>query len=293
MNQNKPQLERVTPTFGSSFLLKHYPEPRPHKLPKWHFHPEIELVYIKGGHGKRHIGSHVSYFENGDLILIGSNLPHLGFTDRLTAHQNETVIQVLPELLVPGFLELPEMAAIRRLFERARVGMYFTGKTKYEQGERLEGLKDLPPFERLLELLDIFQQLAQSEEYESLNVAGFVDEVGAHHQERFRIIQHFVATHYQEPVSLKEVSKEVNMTVPAFCRYFKKISGKTFVRYLNEYRVTHACKLLSEEHGTVAEVAFDSGFNSLSQFNRLFKSVTGKSPTAYRAELSKRLALTV
>lgn len=285
MTTNKPNLERVSPTFGSSFLVKHYPEPRPHKAPKWHFHPEVELLYVHGGQGRRRIGSHVSYFTDGDLVLIGANLPHWGFTEAHTQHKSETVVQFDPALLGQTFGQLPELQDIRRLLEMARSGLTFYGQTKEEQGQRMEKLLALEPLPRLLELMAILQALAQSEEVTSLNVSGFLQRVPVQETDRFSTVQQFVSDHFDRDIALSEVASVAAMTVPAFCRYFKKTSGKTFVNYLNEYRITHACKLLAESQGTIAEIAFDCGYNSLSQFNRCFKQVTLCTPTEYRNEL--------
>ncbi|MEL6275525.1 MAG: AraC family transcriptional regulator [Bacteroidota bacterium] len=283
----KPMLEQVSPTFGSSFSVKHYPEPRPHKPPKWHVHPEIELVYVRGGHGRRRIGTHVSYFTEGDLVLIGSNLPHWGFTEPETHNQSETVIHLHPDFLGTTFMGLVEMKDIRRLLDLARSGLSFHGQTKEIQGARLESLAQLDPMPRLLALLEVLQALALSEEVASLNVAGFLQKVDVNEIDRFRDVQQFVADHFHREIPLIEIAEVATMTVPAFCRYFKRTSGKTFVRYLNEYRIAHACKLLAEAHGTIAEVAYDCGFNSLSQFNRCFKTITERTPTQYRAQLSK------
>ncbi len=285
MTTNKPNLERVSPTFGSSFLVKHYPEPRPDKPPKWHFHPEIELVYVRGGQGRRRIGTHVSYFTEGDLVLIGADLPHWGFTEAHTQHQSETVVQFDPSLLGQTFGQLPELADIRRLLDMARSGLSFYGNTKEELGGRMEKLLTLAPLPRLLELISILYSLSQSDEVVSLNVSGFLQRVAVQETDRFRAVQQFVSDHFDRDVALTEVAAVATMTVPAFCRYFKKISGKTFVQYLNEYRITHACKLLAESGSTIADIAFDCGYNSLSQFNRCFKQLTLCTPSEYRHEL--------
>ncbi|MCB0845369.1 MAG: helix-turn-helix transcriptional regulator, partial [Bacteroidetes bacterium] len=92
------------------------------------------------------------------------------------------------------------------------------------------------------------------------------------------------------PISLEEIAAEINMTVPAFCRYFKKLSGKTFTRFVNEFRVVHACKLLSEKPSSITEICYESGFNNFSHFNKIFKETTGKSPSAYRTELTRMVS---
>ena len=281
----QPVRERVMPAPGTSFLVKHYPEPqlRVNKLPKWHYHPELELVYVRGGHGRRHVGSHIGHYQDGDLILLGSNLPHLGFTDRLTHNEKETVVQFAPSFPNYEFLELPEMRQVKDLMHRSRNGISFTGTTRTVQGGRLERLIELPPLGRLLLLVDILNELAHSHEYTYLNAEGFHLEVETHGYERFNQLQEFIGQHFDRDISLDEVAGVASMSVPAFCRYFKKTTGKTFVTYLNDFRIVYACKLLADDHSTIQNVAFDSGFNSVSQFNRAFKKHTGQTASEYRS----------
>ena len=285
MKKLKPTLEKIEPEIGSSFATKQYSEPCSDKKPFWHFHPELELVYVKGGSGKRHIGNHLSYFTNGDLVFIGSNLPHTGFTDRLTGNDSETIVQMKSDFLGTSFFQVPEMQSIQQMFNRARLGLAFYGKTKDEIGARLERLPGLDPFHKLIELLSILETMAQSTEYDILNADGFALEVGHQDNDRINVIYQYVRENFQRTIKLEEIAMEVNMTVPAFCRYFKKISRKTFTQFLNEYRVVHACNLLVQSNLSISEVCLDSGFNNFSHFNRLFKEHTGKSPSAYRKNL--------
>jgi hypothetical protein len=123
--KTKPTLEKITPSFGSSLLVKKHVQFLKTNKAFWHFHPEIEIVYVNKGKGKRHIGNHISYFNNSQLVLIGSNLPHLGFMDRLTTNGSETLIQFKPEFLGEDFFKIPEMVAIALLFERSKKGILF------------------------------------------------------------------------------------------------------------------------------------------------------------------------
>jgi AraC-like DNA-binding protein len=281
----KPSLEKITPEFGSSFAVKQYIDPSPNlRAPLWHFHPELELVYVKGGSGKRHIGNHLSYYNDGELILIGSMLPHYGFTDRLTGNESETIVQLREDFLGTAFFKSNEMFSIAQLFDRARAGIAFHGTSKWKIGRRLENLPALDNFAKLVELLCILQDMAWSTEYEILNADGFTFEVQNADNERVNIIYDHVRKNFQRPIPLEEIAAEVSMTIPAFCRYFKKLSGKTFTRFVNEFRIVHACKLLSEMPSSITDICFESGFNNFSHFNRLFKKITGKSPSDYRRE---------
>src|SRR5690606_23021209 len=133
MNQ-KAAFEAIAPSFGNSFAYQKIDQYNENGNRGWHYHPELELVYVNGGSGKRQIGSHVSYFRQGDLILIGSNLPHCGFTDKLTGNKSETLVQMKLDFLGSDFFDIPEMRNIQKLFEVAKGGNGFSGKTKLKVG---------------------------------------------------------------------------------------------------------------------------------------------------------------
>lgn len=283
---NKPTLEKIEPEFGSSFSLRtYYRDPDNKKPTFWHYHPEVELVYVNGGCGKRQIGSHISYYRNGDLILIGSLLPHCSFTDSLTGHECESVVQFRQDLLGDYFFEAPELRGIRNLLERAKKGIVFHGNTKRRIGAMIEELRHKEAFPRLMGLLEVLKELEKTDNYTILNAGGFVLEASFQDNDRINIIFNFVKKEFTRSISLDEISQKVSMTNPAFCRYFKKITGKTFTRFVNEYRLTHAAKLLHEKQISITDVCFESGFNNFSHFNKQFKAFTGKSPSVYRNEL--------
>ena len=286
----KPALEKISPVFGSSFSVKHYDEPSPNiKSPFWHFHPEIELVFVKGGSGKRHIGHHLSYYQDGDLVLIGSMLPHTGFTNRLTGNESETIIQFSMDFLSENFFQSHEMQDILKLLERARAGIAFHGQAKWDIGGRMERLVTMDKFSKLIELLCLLQDMAWTEEYTILNAQGLTLEVESSDNDRINLIYDHVRAHFQRPIPLDEIASLANMTVPAFCRYFKKLSGKTFTKFVNEFRIVHACKLLTEQPSSITNICFESGFNNFSNFSRFFKDITGKSPSGYRKQFRKVL----
>lgn len=284
---NKPTLRKIEPDFGSSFIIKHYVESMKDQIQFWHFHPELELAYVNDGGGKRHIGNHISYFKNSQLVLIGSNLPHMGFTDRLTINGSETIIQMKPDFLGDSFFNLPETKAIYKLFERAKMGIIFHPEIKKEVGPKITALINYEGLERLLKFIEILQELASTEDYSLLNVQGFAVEVYQQDNDRVDQIFKYITKHFHEHISLEAISEEVNMTPPSFCRYLKKITGKTFTNLVNEYRIVHASKLLVEKPTSITDICYESGFNNFSHFNKLFKKITGKSPSNYRNEMKR------
>ncbi len=281
----KPSLEKIVPEFGSSFYYETFSKEKINKDPIWHYHPEIEIVYVNGGTGKRQIGSHMSYYRNGALMLIGSNLPHCGFTDSFTGNSSETVIQMLPDFLGTSFFEVPEMNVLGKLLTQAKKGIVFHGDTKRRIGSQIESLRGLGSFEKLIGILQVLMEMQQTNDYTILNAEGFIIETEIQDNNRINLIFNFVQEEYIRPISLEEISDKVSMSIPGFCRYFKKITGKTFVQFVNEYRLVHAAKLLHEKQISITDICFESGFSNFSHFNKLFKKFTGRTPSAYRNEL--------
>lgn len=285
MIQKKPTLEKITPNFGSSLLVKKHKEFLKTNIPFWHFHPEIELVYVNKGKGKRHIGNHLSYFNNSQLVLIGSNLPHIGYIDRLTTNGSETLIQFLPDFLGKDFFKIPEMAVIDALFERAKKGIRFNIEIKQRIGAKIEKLVELEGANRITSFIEILNDLATTDDYTLLNANGYAFESTHQDSDKIEVVYKHINKNFKEHISLEEIAGLVSMTVPAFCRYFKKTTGKTFTKLVNEYRVVHATKLLAESNMSITDVCFECGFNNFSHFNKLFKEFAGKSAKVYRGEM--------
>jgi AraC-like DNA-binding protein len=287
MINKKPAFEKVSPSFGSSILVKQHTEKIENLVAFWHFHPELELVYVNQGQGKRHIGNHLSYFNNSQLLLIGSNLPHNGFTDRFTTNGTETIVQFKSDFLGKGFFNAPDSVSISSLFERARKGILFKPEIKKIVGPKIEELNDIDGLSRVLKLLEILNDLAISEDYTLLNADGFAFETKPQDSTKIDIIFKHINNNFQNHISLDEIADKVSMTVPAFCRFFKKATGKTFTKLVNEYRVVHATKLLLEKQTSITDICFECGFNNFSHFNKLFKEFTGKSASKYRNEMKR------
>lgn len=287
MKSKKPALEKIIPDFGNSILVKKHSEKVDGNTPFWHFHPELELVYINKAKGKRHIGSHLSYFNNSQLLLLGANLPHSGFTDRFATSGSETIIQFKESFLGDYFLDIPESKSIKNLFERAKKGLLFSMEAKKVIGPKIEGLVNFEGLDRIIKFLEILNDLAITPHYTILNVDGFAFEVEPQDNKKIDVIFDFVNKNFTRHISLDEISEKVSMTVPAFCRYFKKATGKTFTQFVNEFRIVHATKLLAENPSSITDICFECGFNNFSHFNKLFKKITGKSPLKYRNEMKQ------
>ena len=275
----KVSLEQINPDTNSSFHILLTPHLSDVFL--WHYHPEYEIVYIEGANGTRHVGDHISRYEGSDLVFIGPNIPHLNFDYGVKTDHQKVVVQLKENFLGDVFWQAPEIGAIAKLFERSRSGISFYGQTKQLVGEQLKQLADRPPFERLLSLLTIFQQLATSNEYVSLQGEAVTNVYNLTEQQRLKRIHQFIAEQYVRKIELPEIAALANLTEAAFCRYFKRMTRLTFTQFLNQYRVNQAQKLLLLDN-TVTEACFACGFESLSYFNKIFRRITGENPLQFK-----------
>ncbi|MEM1121887.1 MAG: AraC family transcriptional regulator, partial [Bacteroidota bacterium] len=255
--------------------------PRLNDLFYWHFHPEYELVYIENADGTRHVGEHISPFYGSDLVLIGSNIPHLNFDYGVKTACEKVVLQIHPDFKTGILQKLPELEDIHLLFEKAQRGIAFHGQTKEAIGQRLLYFQHLSPFAQFLEALQLFQQLAQSQEFTLLHEQPYVNQYSQKEQERIRQIYAYIDQHYQRKITIQEVAQLCNLGREAFCRYFKRATGSTFIELLNQYRISQAKRLLLLNKN-VSETCFECGFESLSYFNRIFKKVTDENPSDFR-----------
>ncbi len=277
----KTEFEKITPDLGSSFTVLHINIPVASVPWHYHYHPEIELVNVVKGSGKRHVGNHISYFDSGDLVLIGSNLPHAGFGNGAVGEHEEIVIQFKPEFIENSIQNWPEFSELNNLILRANQGIHFFGNTEIEVKKILFNMLSAKPFERLILLFDVFQILSKSTEFELLNVNGIRYNFHKKDELRLKNILNFVEQNYQKPIEFKQIADLANMTIPAFSAYFKKTMSITFTDFLNEFRINQACNALLAGK-SVTDASFESGFNNVTYFIKVFKSIKGDSPLVYQ-----------
>ena len=254
------------------------------KHQKWHYHPEIELVYVNNGSGKRQVGLNLSNYNDGLLILVGSNLPHTGFTDYFDDERKEVVIQFKEKFLGDSLKEVFEFKNIFNLLKTSKKGIVFEGDIKKKIGLAMLGLQYETSFQKVITLITILNDLSRSKNYEILNISNY-NINGINENERIRKAFNFIKNNYKKEVSLEKVAKEVHMTVPSFCRYFKSQTNKTFIQFLIEYRINNALKLLTQSDKDIKNISYECGFNNYSHFNRSFKKINLISPSDYRKKI--------
>ena len=285
----KASLEHLSENINQPIQLKEIVQAR-FDAP-YHFHPEFELTLIISGEGKRFIGNQISDFSPGDLVLLGSNLPHcwqnhrkdwLSTEEDLDAAQ-AIVIHFKRDFLGDKFLENDACQSIRQLLDRAKSGLSILGPTQDRIAREMLKLKELAPFPRLLAFLQILHSLTMGgADVQTIdtNEGGYT--VSSVDLERINRIYAYIIAHYTHEVHLDEVAHLANMTETAFCRYFKKVTQKTFVEIVTEFRIKHACQMLRTTQKTMVEICFESGFGNLSHFNKQFKQWMKVPPLQYR-----------
>ena len=285
----QPVLEKVPLTPDRLYLFWVRSEAR---FPfKWHFHPEYELTLIVRGRGTRVVGDRVEAYREGDLVLLGPNLPHTWSSERAStsgkgrARNQAFVLQFSPALFGESFLRQPEMARMAALLDRSRRGLLFRGRAR-EDAERLirESHRENGPrrFARLLELFDV---LAGAKNAVSLStVAAGASAPRRRGAQIERIFRH-IHEHAMESLGLDAVAKQFHMAPSTLHRRLKRETGRSLTELVNELRVSHACGLLAHGDARIADVCYQSGYQNLSYFNRRFRDSTGMTPREYRRRI--------
>jgi AraC-like DNA-binding protein len=254
----------------------------------WHYHPEYELTYILSSHGGRYVGNSIENFEKDDLVLLGPNLPHCW---KNIGHQQNPasaiVVQWKEEFIGREWINAREFDAIRRLLELSNKGIKFNRSIALKVKEKFFKLLKLPPFEKLILFLQVLQELAQTEQYHILCEQSFSHRLNHIENERINTVYQYIKNNYHEKITLADIAARVNMSEEYFSRFFSQIMKKPFFLFLNEYRITMACKLLIETDMQVAEVCYSSGYESIPFFYRQFKKFKGYTPLAYKSHYQK------
>jgi AraC-type DNA-binding domain-containing proteins len=275
--------------FTPASYVNIYKEELPHFIVPWHYHPEIEIMYILEGTGTRFVGDHVENYEEGDLCVVGSSLPHEWRNDEVFFRKGSKLkascycLFFLRELFGKTLLEIEEMDRIRNFLEKTDRGIKFTGNSRERIGKLIREYVNETGVGRITKLITLLETMATAEEYELLASIGYTrNAVNAEDFERFNKVYRYVMRNFSRPIRLEEVSSLIGLTPNAFCRYFRERTKKTFIQYLNDIRIGHAKKLLIEGKMTISSLSAESGFNNLSNFIEQFKRSTRMSPSEYQ-----------
>lgn len=278
----KPILEQSTTGFERSISVIDL------SLPSFegpfHFHPEVELTWIKSSFGRRYLGSNASDYEPNDLVLVGANTPHCwrSTSDSTTSNAEAIVIQVNPNFAGVDFWRVPELSEVYSMLSKSHCGILIGGVTRDLVVERMVRCAAVGGVQRVLLLLEMLDLVARSRDITYIDPLYSSNVTTSEDSERFRRIFDYLIQSYQGEISLKSVSEVASMTPTSFCRYFKSITRKSLVEVVTELRINQACLLLRSTEKSVAEVCFESGFGNISYFNKTFRTLKGSTPLQFR-----------
>ena len=282
----KPLLEKSIESLNQSFLVKKLQEP--FFDPNWHFHPHYQLFTVIKGTGTRFIGDDIRHFEEGDTVFLGPNMPHLWRSDRNYFEKESLlktegiVVYFKEDFLGNDFFEKPEMFDIKSFLKNSERGLDLKGTLGAEMVSDLNELLGLTGFEGISKLLNILHKLSVTNDYQYISSTNYTNTHKISETERMRIVHEYVLKHFKENINLSTVASLSNMTEAAFCRYFKSRTNKTFSDFVKEIRIGNACKMLQDENKSISQTCYESGYNTVSNFNNQFKSLKGVSPLQYQ-----------
>ena len=280
----KPLFFKVPNSTEGSIKIQVETDPRFYN--KLHYHPEFQVTLITKGEGTLFVGDGVHRFSEGDLILLGSNLPHLFKNDPLPEQDSISGIYAISyffdiQIFGDDFFELHELKPTKLLLEQAKLGIRFKAHCLKEICESIESLSENQGFNLLIKFFEVMNRLSQEPRREILSTKKYIEAIEDVDNKKLNDIYHFIISNYKTITHLSEVAAHFNMSVSSFSRYFKLHTRKTFIQFLNEFRINVACKLIREGNFTISQICFQVGFNNLSNFNRQFKNITNLTPSAY------------
>lgn len=257
----------------------------------FHFHEACEIVLIKESYGKRVVGDNVSNFNEGDLVLMGPNLPHIWQNDSIFFLKKKdykvkaTVVYFSPNFLIDLADDPTSVKKIEAFLKNTNRGLFFKGKTQQCVAEKLSAIDEVEGLRKTMQFIDIIDMLSTSDEYEFLASEGYRNSYTFKDTGRFNDVYQFLMNNFHRAVSLEEIAGVAKMSPTAFCRYFKNHTQKSLIRFITELRIGHACKLLQNDDYSITDVCYECGYNNLVNFNKFFKQITGKTPRDYRKQL--------
>jgi AraC-like DNA-binding protein len=255
----------------------------------FHFHNACEIALILKSRGKRIIGDNIEDFTEGDLTLMGPNLPHVTYTNNIDSpNVHALVVYFHPDWLTESHLNSVDFVRLRELFEDINRGIKILGNTKKKVIRSLLRLKDSKGLQRIITILEILELISKSNEYVCLASKGYANSFTHNDVKRMDKVYNYVMEHFSEEIMLEDIAYIANLTPTAFCKFFKTKTNNTFSNFVNEIRIAFACKLLCDDNLSISQISFNCGFNNLTSFNKNFKQYTKMVPSIYRANINRK-----
>jgi AraC-like DNA-binding protein len=287
----KTQLLKVSTNPAQSFSVRQDLVPQFNN--QRHYHPEVELIHINKGEGTQFVGDGITQFAAGDVVLIGSQLPHYWRFDETYFKEDShktadvRVAHFYENFWGDQFLQLPENKMLKSLLEKARRGIKVNGKTKIIVAEILNKMLSCTGWERITLLIEALNIIASCNKVTLLSSVVFGQNTGLPDNDRINAIYEYSMANFRNKIHLEELAAIAYVSPNSFCRYFKSHTQKTYSQFLIELKVGYACKLLIENKVVIKQLCYESGFNNFASFHKFFKQITGKSPLSYQREFTQ------
>ncbi|MCD8260327.1 MAG: AraC family transcriptional regulator [Bacteroides sp.] len=276
-------ISKLSPLRARYYDYKHFTYP-------WHFHSEYEIIYIKEGSGVRFVGNTIHPYSEGDIILLGPNLPHYMKSDDIyLAPENDlrvkgTILQFKKEFMHYSIHHYPHFIKIRNLLEESRQGIYFPETGSRKLVTLLEAIPREKGMDQFISFLQLLKQMSITKSRQIISTSD-IPELPFYKRSRIDKVISFLNTHYTRRMDLEEISSLAAMNPAAFCSFFKREHGKTFKKYILDMRIGYACKLLLIENRSISQISTECGFETIPYFNKVFKRSIGYTPSEYKANM--------
>lgn len=274
--------------FPGRSTIRIYLRDTPHFTYPWHFHSQYEFIYVLESYGTRFVADNIDNFRPGDLVLLGTNLPHFWKSDE-AFHQGDpdlkvkaVILQFHAELFREEFDKYADFQTIKELLVQSSRGIHFLPPTSEKAGRMILEILKTTGFMQVIRFLELMYLLSKSKDFRLLATEAYRVDFNHPTNDRLARVMFFVNQNYRQKISLEKVAEIAGYQNTAFCRFFREKTGKSFTDFLNEMRIGYACKLLIEGNYTVSQICYECGFNNLSNFNRTFKRITSFSPKDYQ-----------
>ena len=287
----QPFFQKIHPNINHSFYVEqvkfqYFPNPL-------QFHPDIEILLVIQGTGTRIVGDSIENFGPGDLVMIGQNIPHGWYSDEKYTRENSNLISEVifilfkTEIFGEQFWHLPESKNILKLIQLSQRGIKLTGKIRNEVSSLMRSISISDGFNRITLLLLILETIASQKDYQFLASSIVQNTINESDSERLNKVYKYVINNFNQEIPLQKAAEIASLSTPAFCRYFKKRTNKTFIKFLNEIRIAHACQQLAENDHSISKICYTCGYTNVSYFIRQFKKITGFTPLGYKKQYAE------
>ncbi|MCX2475313.1 AraC family transcriptional regulator [Pedobacter sp. MC2016-05] len=254
---------------------------------RWHCHSALELIYFKKGNGTQYIGDNIKSFKDGDVVLVGKNLPHYWRFSPINCVDSNSQVEVYvihfnEDFWGKDIISLPEFQEIKKLLELSKLGLQISGRNQRKITNLISSIVRAKGARKISLLIDCLNEISANKNLKNIATPGFLFDLPRIEKERLRTIYEYTTRNYKNNIDLKEISEVARLSPNSFCRFFKTTCKKTYSQFLSEVRVGQACKMLIEDRFSVKEICYESGFQNFTSFHRTFRKITGKSPLVYQ-----------